>query len=282
MNLKTQQVFFSGTRVNYKANNIGAIEDKLRKSQITKSVVGSLGEKIKNSWNKRSKSQGKPKVEEYLAEEMDTTKEIHLGDSIFVNKSVIVQQRSNRFENVDVKPRGSMSKKRRNSASMKSLFKQEDGEFEDVQMTMLQSIVKHTKFDGGDSSDGGYGEKLQALPTYNLDSKILNYKQFCSLWQQMPKYQQIRTPTKVFESLVHGYNIDTMYNNVYDFLCENGEGRYDNYHHCLIVIMTSQNDIFGALITASPIVEFKKSGFAGSYGSFVFTAHLEDEIIMYQ
>lgn len=58
------------------------------------------------------------------------------------------------------------------------------------------------------------------------------------MWQQLPKYQQIRTPTKVFESLVHGYNIDTMYNNVYNFLSEEGEGKFDSYHHCLIIICT--------------------------------------------
>lgn len=92
---------------------------------------------------------------------------------------------------------------------------------------------------------------------------------------------QTRKPTKVFELLVDGFNIETMYNKVMHFLDENGEGSLDSYHHCLFIVQTggSIEDIFGAYISAAPIC---KSNFVGSYSSFVFTAHMDDKIKIYQ
>lgn len=82
----------------------------------------------------------------------------------------------------------------------------------------------------------------------------------------------MRVPKRVFESIKDGYNIETMYNKVMEFLDEEGEGYYDNYHYSLWVIKTKENDIFGALITASPIASIQHT-FRGTFGSFVFTAH---------
>ena len=40
----------------------------------------------------------------------------------------------------------------------------------------------------------------------------------------MPKTMQNRTPHRVYEALVDGYNIDTMYAKTLDYLEEEGEG----------------------------------------------------------
>lgn len=97
----------------------------------------------------------------------------------------------------------------------------------------------------------------------------------------MTKEMRVRHPKKVFETLVDGYNIETMYNKVMDYLDENGEGRLDSYHHCLIIVETNnkERDVFGAFISASPI---NKPNFVGTFASFVFTAHVEDEVTIYQ
>jgi hypothetical protein len=56
-------------------------------------------------------------------------------------------------------------------------------EYDMQTLQMFQSIIKHTHADGGsDNSEEGYTENIKQLPNYNLESKILNYKQFCSLW----------------------------------------------------------------------------------------------------
>jgi hypothetical protein len=82
--------------------------------------------------------------------------------------------------------------------------------------------------------------------------------------------------------MVHGYNIDTMFYKVLDYLEDEGEGKYDTYHHCLIIVRTTEGDSFGAMITAAPISQWKKTAFVGNFESFVFTAHVDDEVQIYK
>lgn len=89
------------------------------------------------------------------------------------------------------------------------------------------------------------------------------------LWEYMPQYVKLRTPTKVFESASDGYNLSTMYTRCLDYLEEEGDGVRDSYHFSLMIIHTKSNHIFGAFITAVPLPTIM-SVFKGTFESFVF------------
>ena len=114
-----------------------------------------------------------------------------------------------------------------------------------------------------------YKDKVMKLPSFRLDSAALSFKQSCDLWSAFPTYVQIRKPEKVFESAVNGYNIDTMYARCLEFLEEEGEGVYDAYHCCLLVVRTAAGDVFGAFVTSVPVATMRFT-FRGTFGSFVF------------
>jgi hypothetical protein len=118
------------------------------------------------------------------------------------------------------------------------------------------------------------------LPNFSLSSNILSFKHYCDIWSKFPSYVQIRKPEKVFESNVHGYNIDTMYNKCHAFLEEEGQGGYDSYHYCMIVIKTSKHDIFGCFVTSVPVSSMSVK-FRGGFESFVFKIE-DDEVNTYK
>ena len=85
---------------------------------------------------------------------------------------------------------------------------------------------------------------IDYLPNAPLNSTLIDYELFAAFWMLVPNYVKIRIPQIVFKASEDGFNLRNLYNSVDMYL--------DSYYSCLILIKTTQNEIFGVFLDVMP------------------------------
>ena len=86
------------------------------------------------------------------------------------------------------------------------------------------------------NADDRYSDNLQQIPNFVLHSNIINFKQYCKLWEKFSSSVRIRNPEKVYETALDGYNLGSMYGAVHEFIENEGGYMIESYHYCLMLI----------------------------------------------
>jgi hypothetical protein len=82
------------------------------------------------------------------------------------------------------------------------------------------------------------------------------------MWMFMTSSVRIRFPEIVFRASTNGYNLQNLYNSVYEFV--------DTYHYCIILVKNAGGDVFGAFLDVIPDSR-KKDQYVGTSDCFVFS-----------
>lgn len=98
---------------------------------------------------------------------------------------------------------------------------------------------KRAKADGIDPNAGG-DDFTDYMPTMALNSTIVTYEEFATIWRMMPDYVKIRVPELLFVSSTDGYNINNLYRKTAPYKHE--------YKFSLLLIQTTKNQVFGCFI----------------------------------
>lgn len=126
---------------------------------------------------------------------------------------------------------------------------------------------KKAKTDGIDPNVGG-DDFNDYMPNLGLNSTIVSFEEFATIWRMMPDYVKIRVPELFFTSSTDGFNLQSLYRKTAPIKHE--------YKFSLLLIQTTKNQVFGAFI--DEVFAHSKKDYIGSPESFVFVLKPEAKV----